>query len=297
MRIFVMLLTSSVTTEASITQMKFIKVQERTGGINVNIDISGTGNPVLFIHGHMSGGYAWRHQTKDLNDAGFQTIAPDLLGYGESDKKFEFNYGHLNQAIICREVLNKLNISKVDIVAVGFGARIGLTLAIKFPKMVRSLTLVNCVVHESMYNLLGKIAVVQNLKRIALKNKWRSKKGFSLSLRDMSGEDLSDESVDLRWEYYQRENDKEVLIAMQRDANEFLLKDYLSDITCPVHLIRSTNSPLAKIEDAEKLIKELSSVTHNIHIDIIEKGGHFVNETKPKEFNKCLIDFLKTVQS
>ena len=40
----------------------------------------------LLLHGYPSSRGDWRHQFADLSAAGFGAIAPDCLGYGESDK-------------------------------------------------------------------------------------------------------------------------------------------------------------------------------------------------------------------
>lgn len=39
----------------------------------------------LLLHGYPSSSYDWRHQITSLREAGFGVIAPDLLGYGDTD--------------------------------------------------------------------------------------------------------------------------------------------------------------------------------------------------------------------
>lgn len=39
----------------------------------------------LLLHGYPSSCWDWRHQIASLSAAGFGVIAPDLLGYGETD--------------------------------------------------------------------------------------------------------------------------------------------------------------------------------------------------------------------
>jgi pimeloyl-ACP methyl ester carboxylesterase len=43
----------------------------------------------LLIHGYPSSRYDWRHQITDLTSAGYGVIAPDCLGYGDSDKRID----------------------------------------------------------------------------------------------------------------------------------------------------------------------------------------------------------------
>lgn len=50
----------------------------------------------LLLHGFPSSSYDWRHQISDLTKAGYGVLAPDLLGYGDTDKpeaKEEYSFG------------------------------------------------------------------------------------------------------------------------------------------------------------------------------------------------------------
>lgn len=40
----------------------------------------------LLLHGAPSSSYVWHHQIEQLPKAGFGVIAPDLLGYGDTDR-------------------------------------------------------------------------------------------------------------------------------------------------------------------------------------------------------------------
>ncbi|KAM0354950.1 hypothetical protein ACHAPU_000791 [Fusarium lateritium] len=51
----------------------------------------------LFIHGCPSSRYDWRHQVADLSEAGYGVIAPDCLGYGDSDKRAELEAYNLKR--------------------------------------------------------------------------------------------------------------------------------------------------------------------------------------------------------
>lgn len=54
-------------------------------GIRFHIAKCGTGPVVLLCHGFPEIWYSWRHQLTALAAAGFQAIAPDMRGYGETD--------------------------------------------------------------------------------------------------------------------------------------------------------------------------------------------------------------------
>jgi pimeloyl-ACP methyl ester carboxylesterase len=52
----------------------------------MHIAEQGSGPLVLFCHGFPESWYSWRHQLKALSEAGFHAVAPDMRGYGESDR-------------------------------------------------------------------------------------------------------------------------------------------------------------------------------------------------------------------
>ena len=57
-----------------------------TNGIKLRIAEMGKGPLVIFLHGFPESWYSWRHQLPAVAKAGFHAVAPDLRGYGKSDK-------------------------------------------------------------------------------------------------------------------------------------------------------------------------------------------------------------------
>ena len=55
-------------------------------GIKLRIAEMGKGPLVIFLHGFPESWYSWRHQLPAVAKAGFHAVAPDLRGYGKSDK-------------------------------------------------------------------------------------------------------------------------------------------------------------------------------------------------------------------
>jgi pimeloyl-ACP methyl ester carboxylesterase len=57
-----------------------------TNGIELNIAEAGEGPLVLMLHGFPESWYSWRHQFAPLAAAGYHAVAPDMRGYGKSDR-------------------------------------------------------------------------------------------------------------------------------------------------------------------------------------------------------------------
>lgn len=57
-----------------------------TNGIEVRAAVAGSGPLVILVHGWPELWYSWRHQIGPLAEAGYRVVAPDVRGYGGSDK-------------------------------------------------------------------------------------------------------------------------------------------------------------------------------------------------------------------
>jgi len=57
-----------------------------TNGIRVRAAVEGDGPLVIMVHGFPELWYSWRHQIRAVAAAGYRVVAPDVRGYGGSDK-------------------------------------------------------------------------------------------------------------------------------------------------------------------------------------------------------------------
>jgi len=57
-----------------------------TNGIRLHVAEAGEGPLVVLCHGFPESWYSWRHQLPALAEAGFHAVAPDMRGYGQSDR-------------------------------------------------------------------------------------------------------------------------------------------------------------------------------------------------------------------
>lgn len=57
-----------------------------TNGIRMHAAEAGDGPLVVLCHGFPELGYSWRHQLPALAEAGFHAVAPDMRGYGQTDR-------------------------------------------------------------------------------------------------------------------------------------------------------------------------------------------------------------------
>ncbi|HKW94813.1 MAG TPA: alpha/beta hydrolase [Methylomirabilota bacterium] len=62
-----------------------------SNGIRMHVAEQGEGPLVLLCHGFPESWYSWRHQLRALADAGFHAVAPDMRGYGQTDRPVEID--------------------------------------------------------------------------------------------------------------------------------------------------------------------------------------------------------------
>lgn len=62
-----------------------------TNGIQMHVVERGQGPLVVLCHGFPESWYSWRHQLQALASAGFRAVAPDMRGYGQTERPEEIN--------------------------------------------------------------------------------------------------------------------------------------------------------------------------------------------------------------
>src|SRR5438128_10665597 len=101
--------------------------------------------PMILIHGFISSTLIWSEVFLRLADAGFRVIAPDLPGYGYSEKPREGEYTIESQARAVLGLMDRLGIEKAIIVGASYGGAIAAAMALDYPERVARLVLIGAV--------------------------------------------------------------------------------------------------------------------------------------------------------
>jgi pimeloyl-ACP methyl ester carboxylesterase len=102
------------------------------------------GEPVVLLHGFPEMSHSWRHQLPALAGAGFHAVAPDLRGYGGSDRPTAVE-AYAARALVgdVAGLIRALGHESAHIVGHDWGGSLAWGLAGASPEMVRSLTILN----------------------------------------------------------------------------------------------------------------------------------------------------------
>jgi haloalkane dehalogenase len=104
----------------------------------------GEGAPVLFMHGEPTWSYLWRKVIPPVRDRGFRCIAPDLVGFGRSDKPVKVGwYSYDRHVSMAATLLEDLDLRGATMVVHDWGGPIGLRLAVEHPDRVERLVILD----------------------------------------------------------------------------------------------------------------------------------------------------------
>ncbi len=110
-----------------------------TNGIELNIAEAGEGPLVLLLHGFPESWYSWRHQFAPIAGAGYHVVAPDMRGYGKSDRPKEIEA--YNQVEVRKDIIgliDTLGYDKAIVIGHDWGAPTAWATALHHPDKVRA---------------------------------------------------------------------------------------------------------------------------------------------------------------
>ncbi len=97
----------------------------------------GEGRPVVFFHGEPTWSFLWRKLIPPVRDAGFRCVAPDLPGFGRSDKPTDIGwYSYDRHVAAMAALLEELDLRDATVVVHDWGGPIGLRLAVEHPDRI-----------------------------------------------------------------------------------------------------------------------------------------------------------------
>ncbi len=114
------------------------------GEINMAVHQMGAGPPVILVHGFPELAYSWRHQIPALAAAGYRAIAPDMRGYGGTDKPVGVGAYTIQKLIAdLTGLMDALSIERALLVGHDWGALIVWQMALLAPERMSGIINLN----------------------------------------------------------------------------------------------------------------------------------------------------------
>jgi haloalkane dehalogenase len=104
----------------------------------------GAGEPVVFLHGEPTWSFLWRKVLVPVREAGYRCIAPDLPGFGRSDKPTDVDwYSYDRHAAAIAALFDELDLRGATLVVHDWGGPIGLRVAAEHPHLVSRIVILD----------------------------------------------------------------------------------------------------------------------------------------------------------
>jgi haloalkane dehalogenase len=121
----------------NLPEFPFKPKYRRYGDLRLAHIDEGKGPPVVFIHGEPTWSFLWRKVIGPVRDAGYRCIAPDLPGFGRSDKPIDLEwYTYDRHTDFVARLFDELKLQDATLVVHDWGGPIGLRVAIERPNRI-----------------------------------------------------------------------------------------------------------------------------------------------------------------
>jgi len=115
-------------------------------GLRIHYVEEGPGDamPVLLLHGEPSWSYLYRKMIPVIAAAGYRTIAPDLVGFGRSDKLVRMeDYSYQLQVDVMAEFVTRMNLRETILFGQDWGGLVGLRVLAEQPDRFSGVVVAN----------------------------------------------------------------------------------------------------------------------------------------------------------
>jgi pimeloyl-ACP methyl ester carboxylesterase len=250
---------------------------------------------ILLLHGWPQTSYSWRFIIPALAKAGFNVIAPDLPGFGDSDIPDRFDKKYI--ATILHKMMLQLNHTNIFLVGHDWGASVAYSYATQFQHEVLQLALLDV---PPVGEYLEKLPLlprnkkdlwwfafhqVQGLPELLIAGKEKEYLSYFFNNSSVN-KDVFDETT--LNEYYRTYSKQEKLSATLNYYRAVLqdIDDNKTILSMPVLTIGGEQG-LGNL--AYNITKPLAP---NITNAIIPNCGHYIQEEQPELLTKELLNFF-----
>ncbi len=270
----------------------------------------GKGPLVVLLHGFPEVWWSWRHLIAPLADAGFRVVAPDLRGYGETDKHGPYDLDTVTNDV-CMLIESLGDGPRAHVVGHDWGGALAWHLASTRSTHCLSLAVLNCP-HPAALNDVG-LTHLSQLKRslyilffqlpglpewVLTRNDAaeivRTLRGNAIDTTHFSEEELRP----LR-DAIQKPGAATAMLGWYRAAMAGVVKRRGKPVAYP--MIRARSMLIWGLEDRalgfEDLVPPTRKYVEALRVEPIPNCGHFVHAEQPERVTALLLDFLGPVAS
>lgn len=252
---------------------------------------------LLVLHDCPTGSWDFEPIWPALTSAFAHVLAPDFLGLGFSDKPLQHSYRIEEQAELCLALLRERGVSRVHLLAHGYGVSVAQELLARVPEgqgvPVQSCVFLNGGLFPETYQL----SPIQKLLRSpfgALLARFIGERRFYRSFSAVFGAQTQPGPIELHdyWTLLTRQNGRRVLRRVysyvgQRRRQRERWVGALCDTAVPLLLICGLDDPVSGAQSAARFAELLPGAERVL----LEGIGHYPQLEAPDRVVRALFDF------
>ena len=278
-------------------------IQLRT--IKMNVAECGEGQPILFLHGFPECGYSWRYQLKGLSN-NFRCIAPDLRGFGKTDKPLT-GYDIETISLDIMELSEKLSLKNFVLCGHDWGGVIAWDFAYRYKTKVKALIIMNAPhpldyikeiftnpfqLFKSWYVFFFQIPYIPE-KILGMKN--YKLLGNLIKASIINHKFFTDEDIEILMKEISKPYALKCGISYYRNAPESFIKWrnlYTEKLNTPLCVIWGKKDKFLSVRLAKKMAEKTNE---KFDLKVLENSGHWVQQECPEEVNRFIREFLERI--
>jgi haloalkane dehalogenase len=254
----------------------------------------GDGQAVVFVHGEPTWSFLWRTVIPPVRDAGFRCIAPDLPGFGRSDKPMDLGwYSYDRHAASLAALFEELDVRGATLVVHDWGGPIGLRVATEQPERVARIVILDTGLftgHQPMSEAwMAFRNFIERTEDVPI----------GLLVRRACKRDPGDEVIACYDAPFPNAASKAgarafpLILPLSPDAPGAqagqLVLDALRGDTRPKLVLWADSDPVLPLRTGERLARALGTEVDHVIAD----AGHFLQEDAGPEIGQLIADWLR----
>ncbi len=273
------------------------------GGIRLHyVEAGPADGPLLvLLHGFPEFWYSWRHQLPVLAEAGFHIVAPDMRGYGLSDKPV--GWRQYRADALARDIaglIRHFGAERAYLVGHDWGAAVAYTTAMRHPELIEKLAILNVPHTERM---LAGFRTLRQLRKSwymfffqipGLPERAFSRDDFSFGKRSLRADSpgaFSDEDLELYAQAWARPGALSGMLNYYRAALRSSPRATLAQLV-PIKLPTMVIWGMRDRHLGSELAEPLPQWVPDLRMERIPEATHWVQHDAPERVNELLIDFF-----
>ncbi|MDT5123498.1 MAG: hypothetical protein QOC96_2980 [Acidobacteriota bacterium] len=263
-------------------------------GVRVHYQEAGSTDapPVLLIHGFTASNFVWSDVLLPIAESGLRVIAPDLIGFGFSDKPKQNEYTIDAQAQMIIGLMDHLGIKSATLVGSSYGGAVAATCALDYPERVERLVLVDAVINDharrrpllrfAALPLIGDLVSPLMLGSRKLIHS-QMRKGYAPESRHL----FDEKRMTAHHRPLLAANTQRAVLATLRRWRAERIEREASRIKQPTLLIWGEADPEIPLAHGRKLFEQMP----DSRLIVFKRCGHMPMEEYPREFTEVVTHF------